>query len=179
MHAVAAHRLTAPAVLPQLGAGQVGSGSPAQPVELAIPSIGVRSTLVDLAREPDGALPAPADYQVAGWYANGPMPGQAGGPPAVIVGHVDSHTGPGVFYRLRDVTVGADVRIRDIAGKVWRFRVYRLSEYPKAQFPSGEVYARGDRPELRLITCTGTFDRRAGSYRDNLVVYATLLGGGS
>ncbi|MFF4879114.1 class F sortase [Micromonospora sp. NPDC000668] len=159
--------------------GQSGSGSPAQPTEVAIPSIGVRSELVDLAREPDGSLPAPSDYQVAGWYAGGPMPGEPGGPPAVIVGHVDSHTGPGVFYRLRDLVVGSEVQVRDIAGSVMSFRIYRLDEYPKDRFPAGAVYARSERAELRLITCTGTFDRRAGSYRDNLVAYATLVGGGS
>jgi hypothetical protein len=31
-------------------------------------------------------------------------------------------------------------------------------------------------PALRLITCGGTFDRDRGSYRDNLVVYARLVG---
>jgi hypothetical protein len=33
-------------------------------------------------------------------------------------------------------------------------------------------------PELRLITCGGTFDRARGSYRDNLVVFARLAGVG-
>ncbi|WP_327033549.1 class F sortase [Micromonospora ureilytica] len=159
--------------------GHSDSDSPAQPADLSIPSIGVRSTLVDLARQADGALPAPADYQVAGWYAGGPMPGEQGGPPAVIVGHVDSDTGPAVFYRLRDLAVGSEVQVRDIAGSLLTFRVYRIEEYPKNAFPAGAVYAASDRAELRLITCTGTFDRRAGSYRDNLVAYAALTGGDS
>ncbi|MCG5446080.1 class F sortase [Micromonospora sp. NIE79] len=162
---------------PQPGRG--GSDSPAQPAELSIPSIGVRSPLVDLARQSDGALPAPTDYQRAGWYAGGPMPGERGGPPAVIVGHVDSDTGPAVFYRLRDLAVGSEVQVRDIAGSVLTFQVYRIEEYAKNTFPADAVYARSDRAELRLITCTGTFDRRAGSYRDNLVAYAALAGGGS
>lgn len=167
---------TAP-LMPRPGNG--GSDAPAQPAELSIPSIGVRSPLVDLARQADGALPAPDDYQRAGWYAGGPMPGERGGPPAVIVGHVDSDTGPAVFYRLRDLAVGSEVQVRDIAGSVLTFQVYRLDEYPKDMFPADAVYARSERAELRLITCTGTFDRRAGSYRDNLVAYAALAGGGS
>ncbi|WP_410813399.1 class F sortase [Micromonospora sp. 067-2] len=169
--------LGAPAAPSDPRPNHTGSGSPAQPADLSIPSIGVRSALVDLARQPDGALPAPDDYQVAGWYAGGPMPGEQGGPPAVIVGHVDSHTGPAVFYRLRDLAVGSEVQVRDIAGSVLSFQVYRLDEYPKDRFPADAVYARSDRAELRLITCTGAFDRRAGSYRDNLVAYATLVGG--
>ncbi len=35
----------------------------------------------------------------------------------------------------------------------------------------------GDTPgaELRLITCGGSFDRRSGHYRDNVVAYAHLV----
>jgi hypothetical protein len=45
-------------------------------------------------------------------------------------------------------------------------------QYPKNAFPSDQVYAPTPGPELRLITCGGTFDRNRGSYRDNIVVYA-------
>jgi hypothetical protein len=31
-------------------------------------------------------------------------------------------------------------------------------------------------PVLRLITCTGSFDRSSGHYRDNLVVTARPVG---
>ncbi|MFE9692690.1 class F sortase [Micromonospora sp. NPDC005806] len=159
--------------------GSRPAGERAQPAAINIPTIGVRSPLVDLGRNPDGTLAVPDDYQVAGWYANGTMPGEAGGVPAVIVGHVDSTTGPAVFYRLRDLTVGDDIQVRDIAGAVTYFTVYRLAEYAKDDFPAREVYAPRDAAELRLITCTGRFDRRAGSYRDNLVAYARLAGGRS
>jgi hypothetical protein len=38
------------------------------------------------------------------------------------------------------------------------------------------VYGPTALPELRLITCTGDFDRSAHSYLDNLVVTAHLAG---
>ena len=56
-----------------------------------------------------------------------------------------------------------------------RFAVTRVEQYPKDAFPTAAVYGPVPGPELRLITCGGTFDRQAGSYRDNIVVYATAL----
>ncbi|BCB78651.1 hypothetical protein Pflav_050610 [Phytohabitans flavus] len=71
----------APRVAPPVYAAASGKpkvvGLPAEnapPAELTIASIGVRTPLVDLNRNPDGTLTVPSDYQVAGWYANGPTP---------------------------------------------------------------------------------------------------------
>ena len=77
---------------------------PALPVRLQIPAIGVSTPLVKLGRLPDGSLEVPKDWDTAGWYDGGPRPGQPG--PAVILGHVDSKTGPAVFYRLRALRPG-------------------------------------------------------------------------
>jgi hypothetical protein len=150
-----------------------------QPRELNIPSIGARSTLAPLSLDGNGTLQPPTDYEVAGWYAEGPAPGDAGGPPAVIAGHVDSTTGPGVFYRLRDLKMGEDVQIKGIDGTTRHFTVYRLADYTKSGFPAAQVYAPSDKAEIRLITCTGQFDKDHGSYLDNLVAYAALTRAGS
>lgn len=163
---------TAPAV------ASPAQAAPAQPVELRIPAIRVKTALTDLGLAADGTVQAPPDYQVAGWYAAGPAPGTAPGPPAVIVGHVDSTTGPAVFYRLRELHDGNDIAIRGLDGTTRHFKVYRAAEYPKDAFPAAEVYAPTGRAEVRLITCSGQFDRGQGSYVDNLVVYATLDGTG-
>jgi hypothetical protein len=37
------------------------------------------------------------------------------------------------------------------------------------------VYDDVHHPALRLITCGGSFDQTAHSYRDNIVVFADLL----
>ena len=44
---------------------------------------------------------------------------------------------------------------------------------PKTDFPTLDVYGNTDSPELRLITCGGPFDSSAGSYVDNVVVFAS------
>ena len=59
-------------------------------------------------------------------------------------------------------------------GRILIFRVQRVERYPKDKFPTEAVYVPTLNRELRLITCGGDFDYARGSYRDNIVVYATL-----
>ena len=73
----------------------------AAPVRLRIPSIDVDTGLEALARAPDQSIEVPRQPSSAGWWASGPRPGQVG--PAVILGHVDSKTGPAVFFRLGEL----------------------------------------------------------------------------
>ena len=51
-----------------------------------------------------------------------------------------------------------------------------VEQYPKDAFPTERVYGDIDHAGLRLITLRGWFDRAARSYRDNVVVYAGLVG---
>jgi sortase (surface protein transpeptidase) len=142
------------------------------PVRLAVPSIGVDTGLESLGLMRDGTLEAPHEWGVAGWYADGVRPGDPG--PAVIAGHVDSVNGPAVFYRLRDLRLGARVTVYTRDGQQLRFVVDDVRSYPKTKFPTSAVYGPTPLPELRLITCTGDFDWTAHSYLDNLVVTARL-----
>jgi hypothetical protein len=139
------------------------------PTQVRIQAIGVDSTLETLAVGAAGELQGPTDYAKAGWYAAGVAPGEIG--PAVIAGHVDSAAGPAVFYRLRDLKAGDTVEV--LRGDQWiPFRVVASEKYPKNQFPTDQVYSPTPVPELRLITCGGSFDHSRRSYEDNIVVYA-------
>jgi sortase (surface protein transpeptidase) len=142
------------------------------PTDLAIPRIGVRSELIDLGLQEDRSVEVPEDPQIAGWYTGGPKPGEVG--PAAIIGHVDSHTGAGIFHRLRELRPGDDVHVRRADGSVVSFVVQGIEKHPKDEFPTERVYGNTDTPQLRLITCGGTFDRSERSYTDNIVVYAQL-----
>ena len=66
------------------------------------------------------------------------------------------------------------MRVTRSDGRVVRFAVTSVQEVPKSRFPTEAVYAPTPRPELRLITCGGAFDRAVRSYRDNVVVDAVL-----
>jgi Sortase domain len=149
---------------------------PSPPVRIEIPAIGVSAPLVRLGLEADGSMQVPdgAVFDRPGWFTEGPEPGQLG--PAVIAGHVDSRTGPSVFYRLRDLRPGDRVLVRRADGRTLRFEVESSRQYPKADLPTRDVFGPVPWPALRLITCGGAFDRASRSYTDNIVVNTRLVG---
>lgn len=140
------------------------------PVRIEIPSLGVRAPIIRLGLNPDRSLEVPKDFGDTGWWSGGSRPGEAG--PAVIVGHVDSHTGPAVFYRLSELRKGDTVVVVRRDGSRARFTVQGSERFPKDEFPTARVYGRTDGPTLRLITCGGDFDSSTGHYVDNTIVYA-------
>ncbi|MEO8519636.1 MAG: class F sortase, partial [Dermatophilaceae bacterium] len=142
------------------------------PVRVQIESIGVDSALMDLGLNPDGTMQVPPSGFPAGWYTGAPTPGELG--PAIIAGHVD-WKGPGVFYNLYKLKRGDRVSITRKDGSKPTFRVTRVQEFPKAQFPTQAVYGNIGNAGLRLITCGGTFNAQSGHYEDNIVVFADLV----
>jgi hypothetical protein len=143
------------------------------PTSIAIPAIGVHAPIVAVGLQADGAMQVPDPGQV-GWYRLGPRPGAPG--PAVLIGHVDNHTGPDVFYRLRQLRPGDQILISHSDGTTSRFLVGRLGQHPKTALPTNRIWTTATRPLLRLITCGGSFNHATGHYRDNLIVYASPTG---
>jgi sortase (surface protein transpeptidase) len=144
------------------------------PVRLRIPAIGVDSELMTLGLQADGSLEVPPEGFPAGWYTGGPTPGELG--PAIIAGHVDWAGSPGVFFSLREMAPGDEIRVERADGSTALFRVRSIQQFPKDAFPTEAVYIDMDHAGLRLITCGGSFDRQARSYTDNIVVFADLAG---
>jgi len=140
---------------------------------VSIPDIGVSSDIELLTLDPAGALLPPVDFNKAGWYSGGVVPGQIG--PAIIAGHIDSVTAPAVFANLHKVTPGMKILVSLSDGSAITFEANRSEVAPKTQFPSSSVYGNVPTPQLRVITCDGTFNPATGHYDDNLVVYATLV----
>jgi hypothetical protein len=145
----------------------------APPRRIDIPAIGVSAAVVRLRLNDDGTMQTPRHPDDAGWYEPGREPGERG--PAVIAGHVDSTSGPAVFYRLRDLRRGDLIRIRRADRSVVRFRVEGLERWPKAAFPTRHVFGKTRISALRLVTCSGDFDASIGHYVDNTIVYAARL----
>lgn len=146
-----------------------------EPVALDIPAIDVHSrTIVDLGLADDGSIEVPGEPSAPGWFTPGPSPGQLG--PAVIAGHVDSTQGPAVFYRLGSLHEGDRVRVSRADSSVATFVIDRVAVFPKADFPTHQVYGNvTNRAELRLITCGGGYDSTTG-YVSNVVAFAHLVG---
>ena len=147
-----------------------------RPVRIQIPAVGIHAHVIRLGLNPDHTLQVPRNFAETGWWAGGTAPGDPG--PAVIAGHVDSYTGPAVYFRLKDLRRGDQIRIVRANHSVVRYTVQGLRSYSKARFPTKRVYGRTRQPTLRLITCSGTFDRSTGHYLDNTVVFANLAARG-
>jgi len=145
-----------------------------RPVWLTIPAIGVKAPIITLGLNRNGTLQVPRTTTVVGWYTNSPRPGAVGS--AIIAGHVDSRSGPGVFFWLRTMHRGDRIYVRRADGTLAVFTVTAVRMYAKVQFPTATVYGPVPDAELRLITCGGTFDYATGSYLSNVVVYARLSG---
>lgn len=142
------------------------------PVSVAVPRIGVRSSLVRLGLDGDGEMEVPRDPALAGWFTRGAAPGALG--PAVIAGHVTWDGTPAVFQRLGTVRRGDRVTVGREDGRTAIFTVTRVAQYSKSKFPSRAVYGAIDHAGLRLITCGGTYDSVHHRYLDNVVVFARL-----
>ncbi|MCX4748748.1 class F sortase [Kitasatospora sp. NBC_01287] len=154
------------------------SGTPmaaSVPVRISIPAIGVNAPVTKVGLDGGGHLATPSDRErnLAGWYQGGVTPGQRG--TALVVGHVDTASGPAVFYGLGALHRGDRIDIaRADGGTAW-FMVDAIEVYDKSAFPDHRVYGRSPDPQLRLITCGGGY-RKGQGYRGNVVVYAHLTG---
>lgn len=150
------------------------SPKPQPPVSIRIPVIRVDAPLMQVGLTKHRALQVPplSHAGVAGWYRNSVDPGDPG--TSVIVGHVDSFSGPAVFYNVSVLKPGETIQVRRRDGRTAVFSVDKIASYRKDAFPSRLVYRATRYPSLRLITCGGPFDAAHGGYQDNTVVFASL-----
>ncbi|MEV8320001.1 class F sortase [Streptomyces sp. NPDC059900] len=144
------------------------------PRRVSIPSLGVSSELETLGQNTDGEMTTPENPDLAGWYEPGPTPGSRG--PAVIAGHVTWNGADAVFKGLKTMKTGDTIEVAREDGKTATFTVDRVEEYPKAKFPTLEVYKNIDHAGLRLITCGGDFDADRHYYSSNVTVFASMTG---
>ncbi|MFJ4626839.1 class F sortase [Streptomyces sp. NPDC088847] len=143
------------------------------PVKIAIPGIFIEAPVIGLDLDKQGRLGAPplGRPKVVGWFRGGPTPGEAG--TSLIVGHRDTKTGPAIFLNLNALHPGDLVKVTRADRTTAAFTVDEVKKYAKDRFPDNKVYGAARRPELRLMTCGGTFDKKHG-YAANVVVFAHL-----
>ncbi|HST65732.1 MAG TPA: class F sortase [Mycobacteriales bacterium] len=152
--------------------GAAGTTVRPAPVEVELPSIGVRTKVDPVGVDEQGDLQIPEDVADIGWYRFGPRPGDPAGS-AVFSGHVDSaEQGQGAFYRLRELDPGDKVVVRTGDGKARTYRVVSREEWPKSEVPLERIFARGGAARITLVTCGGGFREDIRSYQDNIAVTA-------
>ncbi|MDB4865859.1 MAG: class sortase [Cohnella sp.] len=143
------------------------------PSELAIPAIGVDAKVISLGLTKQGAMDVPTTEEDVGWFKPGYRPGISGH--AVIAGHVDTKTGPAVFYKLKQLKKGDKIVVKGQDGNEKVFRVVGSKAYPYDKAPLNEIFGPSDQPLLNLITCTGLYSKSKGTHQQRLVVTAELV----
>jgi len=148
---------------------------PSEPRRLTIPSIGVKASILQVGRARDGSVDVPplTRHNEAGWFGQGPTPGQFG--PALIVGHADTRRGPSVFYNLGKLKPGQKIEVLRADDSVAVFQINSVERFSKQKLPIKRVYGDYSRPSLRLMTCGGRWLGGERGYSDNVVVFASLV----
>ena len=167
------------AILP-IDNGIVPSSGPrhATSWELLLPTARIRADIVSLGRTPSGALGAPDNPFVVGWFDLSAEPGEVGN--TILGGHrdyedIDGNIGVGVCWELDRVRVGDQMVIRDAERNLaWVYEVTESAVVDPDDPASLRYLTHSDVPIITLITCTGSFNPTTHLYSHRLVVVATL-----
>jgi len=155
---------------PQAAVPAAGRPAGVTPASIIVPAMELDEPIIPLGIQGDGTMEVPEDYDDVGWFTGGGSPGGFG--PTVIAGHVDSRSGPAVFFRLAELVVGDRFSLAGVDGRSFEYEVYKIEDHAKAEFPTVDVFGATLEDEVRLITCGGEYDQSIGRYTDNLVVFA-------
>jgi hypothetical protein len=163
-----------PSLALNLGLGSGAGMRPSQPTRISIPNLNLRAGIVEVGKADDGSIAPPGEDPTgtAGWYGLGPTPGEVG--TAVIVGHVDTSTGPAVFAKLHELRRGMAIEVKRQDRRTAKFEVDSVETFPKTAFPAQRVLAHSDTAQLALVTCGGEWVGGHTGYADNVIVFAHL-----
>lgn len=148
---------------------RIDQGISDSPIEVNIPSIKLRSTVIPVGVTPDGDMDVPSgNTQDVGWYKYGTIPGNIGN--AVFDAHVFA-----AFADLENVKIGDDIYVHMQGGNDLHFIVTDVSTYALADVPVESLFGATDGIHLNLITCAGKLTPDRSTYDHRLIVYTTLV----
>ena len=143
------------------------------PVRLEIKALDVVAAIEHVGRLPDGKMDVPKIAMNVAWFDESALPGQKG-QPSVIAGHLDSPTGPAVFYNLRHLVPGDELVVYYENGERHVFEVQDKERYYTDSAPLSKIFGRNPGRMLNLITCDGAWDSGDANYQQRLVIYTRL-----
>ncbi len=146
--------------------------------EMLLPAARIRADIVSLGRTPRGAIGAPDNPFVVGWFDLSAAPGEQGN--TILAGHrdyedIDGNVGAGVCWELDRVKVGDQVVIRDAEQNLaWVYAVTESVVVDPYDPDSVRYVADTSDAIITLITCTGSFDPSTHTYSHRLLIIAQL-----
>jgi sortase (surface protein transpeptidase) len=140
-----------------------------------VPAAQVNAPVESVGLDPQGVIGVPSQPMDAAWYNGSPSPGEPGN--AIVDGHLDWWTGPGVFGHLSQVQTGDQIDFVQADRSVVTFVVTGEQVYgANAQIPASMMVKSGP-ATVSLITCTGSWDAGQSEYLQRLVVNGSLVPG--
>ncbi|TCC12290.1 DUF4142 domain-containing protein [Kribbella soli] len=158
--------------VPDAGKSSTDREAAVPPVRLKLPGV-LEASVQPVATGGHGQLQVPKSSADVGWWAAGAAPGSVGGT-VLLAGHVDTAKGLGVFAALSGVPVGTRVAVTGGDGGEHWYRIVARRTYKQEALPA-DLFHGAAKPRLALVTCTGSYDRTAHRYSENLVLYGVPL----
>lgn len=144
------------------------------PRVLSIPSIGVRSRVLQVGVDANNQLLTPKSIYDSAWYNESAKPGEIGA--AVIDGHYVGPTTSGVFSRLHELKKNDTILIERGDGKSLKFMVASVETVAVDKVDMMKVMTSADQSKagLNIITCGGKYNDKTFEFADRTIVYAVL-----
>jgi len=150
--------------------------NPEEPRIIRIPSIGVYARIKSLGVTREGAVDAPRNLNDVGWYDGSARPGNSRGS-SLLLGHVSGWTADGVFKKISKLAPGTMFEVEKGNGTKVKYQVTRSESIPLDSLDMGKILTPDVEGEhdLKLMTCSGKYNRSSEEYEERLVVYAKVI----
>lgn len=144
-----------------------------QPSYIKLPTIHAEGYIQNVGIDQNGAVAAPSNVNLAGWYIDSLSPGQPG--LSIIDGHVDGIKSPGIFYHLNKLAAGDPIEV-DLANGQKKLFTVRSTQQLASDAAATALFGRNYQlsSQLNIITCGGTWNNSTHAYSDRIVVTAAI-----
>ncbi len=135
-------------------------------------SLGVTAPIVRVGVGTSGEMVIPRTAKDVAWLDQGEFPGRTQN--AVLAGHINYSRQPGSFARIGQLGEG-DPIVVTMDGRRFEYRVAWVCSFDRRSPRAEQIMGYTEVPSVTLITCGGTFDRRAGTHTNRIVARAELV----
>lgn len=149
------------------------------PRYISIADIGIGQTRVfPVGVDQNNQLKSPANIYDAAWYDKSSTPGSGG--VILIDGHNGGTTKDGVFAKLINLAIGADIIVDRGDGKSFTYKVVENKSVPIEEVNATGMKIMGESADptkegLNLITCDGVYVPRLGMFDRRIMLRAVLV----
>lgn len=149
--------------------------APDAPRYIFISKISVRTIVKPIGVTVTNQIKSPDNVFDVGWYNKSSKPDQPGA--MLLNGHISSWETNGVFYELKRLRSGDEIRIERGDGITFTYKVVKSQIYDadKVDMDAALAPINPNKHGLNLITCAGKVIKGTNEFDKRLVVFAEQL----